>query len=43
MQMKYLQVDNVEIVLGNGNGQYVEVSFEFTISECEKGLERRGN
>ena len=40
--MKYLQVDNIEIVLENGNGQYVEVSFEFTISECEKGKERRG-
>ena len=34
--MKYLEVDNIEIVLENGNGQYVEVSFEFTISEREK-------
>ena len=34
--MKYLQVDNIEFVLENGNGQYVEVSFEFTISEREK-------
>lgn len=40
--MKYLQVDNIEIVLENGNGQYVEVSFKFTISEREKGKERRG-
>ena len=34
--MKYLQVDNIEFVLENGNGQYVEVSSEFTISEREK-------
>ena len=34
--MKYLQVDNIEFVQENGNGQYVEVSFEFTISEREK-------
>ena len=39
--MKYLQVDNIEIVLENGNGQYVEVSFEFTISEREKERESR--
>ena len=40
--MKYLEVDNIEIVLENCNGQYVEASFEFTISECEKAIERRG-
>ena len=40
--MKYLEVDNIEIVLENGNGQYTEVSFEFTISEREKEKERRG-
>ena len=39
--MKYLQVDNIEFVLENGNGQYVEVSFEYTISEREKEKESR--
>ena len=39
--MKYLQVDNIEFVLENGNGQYVEVSFEFTISEREEEKESR--
>ena len=39
--MKYLQVDNIEIVLENGNGQYVEVSFEFTKSEREQEKESR--